>query len=263
MKGNLLQGTARGRMGEIVAKVIHGEQVLSKYQPNVTNPDSPKQQEVRRKFKNISQAMKAVRNDLFLLNIKPTYNHYSGASKRLQNVIFPYAFLHSEIQDAGGNNIELSSIKPTIGKGYIGNNLPINIDEMGELSIGDGGMGDKYFGSEKLIPEGTLICLSFGSTTNSNLPTLRVSKIEEELTLVDNTDALGEKRQMGMHQELEDVGDWPYIYKVMTPMVLGAMAQPIPLNAGQNQIGTGIIVYDNLGGIILSDYYYEKVGVTP
>ena len=27
MKGNLLQGTARGRMGEIVASVRHGKQV--------------------------------------------------------------------------------------------------------------------------------------------------------------------------------------------------------------------------------------------
>lgn len=263
MKGNLLQGTARGRMGEIVAKVIHGEQVLSKYQPNVTNPDTPKQQEVRRKFKTISQAMKAVRNDLFLLNIKPTYNHYSGASKRLQNVIFPYAFLHSEIQDAEGNNIELSSIKPTIGKGYIGNNLPIFINEF-DLNIGDPiAMGQGYFGSEKLIPEGSWTCLSFGSTTNSNLPTLRVSKIEELPTLVDNTDALGERRQMGIHTDIEECGDWPYIYKLPAPLVLGAMCQPIPLNAGQNQIGTGIIIYDNLGGIVLSEYYYEKVSVTP
>ena len=263
MKGNLLQGTARGRMGEIVAKVIHGEQVLSKYQPNVTNPDSPKQQEVRRKFKTISQAMKAIRNDLFLLNIKPTYNHYSGASKRLQNVIFPYAFLHSEIQDAGGNNIELSSIKPTIGKGYLGNNLPIYKTEL-DLNIGSAQVeGPGFFGSEKLIPEGEWTALSFGSTTNSNLPTLNVSKIEEIPTLVDNTDALGERRQMGLHQEMEDCGDWPYIYQAMFPMALDAMSQPIPLNSTQNQIGTGIIVYDALGGIILSDYYYEKVAVTP
>ena len=263
MKGNLLQGTARGRMGEIVAKVIHGEQILSKYQPNVTNPDTPKQQAVRRKFKTISQAMKAVRNDLFLLNIKPTYNHYSGASKRLQNVIFPYAFLHSEIQDAEGNNIELSSIKPTIGKGYLGNNLPIYKDEL-DLYIGSASvMGIGFFGSEKLIPEGSWTALSFGSTTDSNLPTLRVSKIEEEIELVDNTDALGERRQMGIHQDIEDCGDWPYIYKATFPMALGAISQPIPLNSTQNQIGTGIIIYDNLGGIVLSDYYYEKVSVTP
>ena len=263
MKGNLLQGTARGRMGEIVAKVIHGEQILSKYQPNITNPRTPKQMAVRRKFKTISQAMKAVRNDLFLLNIKPTYNHYSGASKRLQNVIFPYAFLHSEIQDAEGNNIELSSIKPTIGKGYLGNNLPIYKDE-GDLYIGNkSDPGKFYFGSEKLIPEGSWTVLSFGSTTNSNLPTLRVSKTDEIPTLVDNTDALGERRQMGICPSVEDCGDWPYIYEVSNTMALGAFCQPIPLNTTKNQIGTGIIIYDILGGIILSDYYYAKVSVTP
>ena len=263
MKGNLLQGTARGRMGEIVAKVIHGQQILSKYKPVVTNPDTPKQQEVRRKFKTISKAMKAVRNDLFLLNIKPTYNHYSGASKRLQNVIFPYAFLHSEIQDAKGNNIELSSIKPTIGKGYLGNNLPLYLNELNNLNLGDPLITTGFFGSEKLIPEGEWTCLSFGSTTNSNLPTLRVHKIEERPTLVDNTDALGERRQMGIHAEMEDCGDWQYIYEIPAPMALGAFSQPIPLNATQNQIGTGIIVYDALGGIVLSDFYYEKVKVTP
>ena len=50
MKGNLLQGTARGRMGDIVAKVVHGKQILSKYQPVVTNPNSPKQVMVRNRI---------------------------------------------------------------------------------------------------------------------------------------------------------------------------------------------------------------------
>ena len=68
---------------------------------------------------------------------------------------------------------------------------------------------------------------------------------------------------MGFHMAMEDCGDWPYIYEMPMPMALGANSQPIPLNAGQNQIGTGIIVYDALGGIILSEYYYEKVSVTP
>ena len=52
MKGNLLQGTARGRMGEIVASVRHGKQLFSKYQPNVLNPKSFKQMKQRELFAN-------------------------------------------------------------------------------------------------------------------------------------------------------------------------------------------------------------------
>ena len=80
MKGNLLQGTVCGRMGEIVAKVIHGEQVLSKYHPTLQIL-IVKNNKCKENSKHIS-SYESVRNDLFLLNIKPTYNHYSGASKR-------------------------------------------------------------------------------------------------------------------------------------------------------------------------------------
>ena len=52
MKGNLLQGTAKGRMGEIVASVRHGKQLFSKYQPNVLNPKSFKQMQQRELFAN-------------------------------------------------------------------------------------------------------------------------------------------------------------------------------------------------------------------
>ncbi|MDD4439784.1 MAG: hypothetical protein PHS04_17380, partial [Tissierellia bacterium] len=50
MKGNLLLGTARGKMGDIVGKVVHGKQVFAKYQPVVFNPKSTLQTEVRGVF---------------------------------------------------------------------------------------------------------------------------------------------------------------------------------------------------------------------
>ena len=63
MKGNLLQGTARGRMGDIVAKVVHGKQILSKYQPNVKNPESPKQMANRGIFAEASKVLAKLKKE--------------------------------------------------------------------------------------------------------------------------------------------------------------------------------------------------------
>ena len=261
MKGNLLQGTARGRMGDIVAKVVHGEQIFSKYQPNVTNPDSPKQKEVRRKFRSISSMLAVARKELAIKGINPRYNHVSGASKSLQNVVFPYAFEHARIQEANGNNIALLSKNPTMSKGYTGNILHLEMVE-GELSLG--GMGEGYFGSEQFIPEGTITAFSFGSISNSNLPKLNVFELSDFYpVLQDRKDLIGEPRGYGIQQDINDVGDWPYIYKATFGESVGAYSQPIPYNETSNQIGTGVILYDKLGGIFFSDYYHEKVAVTP
>ena len=262
MKGNLLQGTARGRMGDIVAKVVHGEQIFSKYQPNVTNPDSPKQKEVRRKFRSISSMLAVARKELAVKGINPRYNHVSGASKSLQNVVFPYAFEHAKIQEADGNNIELLSKNPTMSKGYTGNILHL---EMVDDGLALGGMGEAYFGSEKQIPEGTITAFSFGSVSNSNLPKLRVYEMDFFPELQDRKDLIGEPRGYGIQQDIDDVGDWPYIYKANFGESTDASCQPIPFNETQNQIGTGVILYDKLGGIFFSDYFYKKVNaqVTP
>lgn len=260
MKGNLLQGTARGRMGDIVAKVVHGEQIFSKYQPNVTNPDSPKQKEVRRKFRSISSMLAVARKKLAVKGINPRYNHVSGASKSLQNIIFPYAFEHAKIQEADGNNFALLSKNPTMSKGYTGNILHL---EMVDNELALGGMGEGYFGSEKQIPEGTITAFSFGSRSNSNLPGLSVYDLSDFWPeLQDRKDFIGEPRGYGIQQNIDDVGDWPYIYKAMFGFSVGAFCQPIPYNNTQNQIGTGVIIYDKLGGIIYSDYYHEKVNAT-
>lgn len=260
MKGNLLQGTARGRMGDIVAKVVHGEQIFSKYQPNVTNPDSPKQKEVRRKFRSISTMLATARKELAVKGINPRYNHVSGASKSLQNVVFPYAFEHAKIQEAEGNNIELMSKNPTMSKGYTGNIFNLELTEL-ELVLGNI-EGDCYFGSEKQIPEGTMTAFTFGSLSNSNLPGLNVYETDFFPELQDRKDLIGEPRGYGIQADIEDVGDWPYIYKGFFGVSLGAYSQPIPYNNTQNQIGTGVVLYDKLGGIFFSDYFYKKVNAT-
>lgn len=258
MKGNLLQGTARGRMGDIVAKVVHGEQIFSKYQPNVTNPDSPKQKEVRRKFRTISSMLAVARKKLAVKGINPRYNHVSGASKSLQNIVFPYAFEHAKIQEADGNNIALLSKNPTMSKGYTGNIFDLNIIDT-ELVLGQ--QGEAYFGSEQFIPEGAITAFSFGSLSNSNLPGLNVFEMEFWPELQDRKDLIGEPRGYGIQQDIDNVGDWPYIYKAVFGESIGAYSQPIPYNEQYNQIGTGAILYDKLGGIFFSDYFHEKVNV--
>ena len=56
MKGNLLQGTARGRLGNVVAKVVHGKQIYANYQPNVSNPNT----ELQRKCLEIANYYKSI-----------------------------------------------------------------------------------------------------------------------------------------------------------------------------------------------------------
>ena len=96
MKGNLLQGTARGRLGDIVAKVVHGQQILSKYQPNVNNPKSPKQMANRAIFSEASKMLADMKKQLLNFGVKPLYNVYSGASKSLNNVVIPFIFEHAK-----------------------------------------------------------------------------------------------------------------------------------------------------------------------
>ena len=80
MKGNLLQGTARGRMGEIVASVRHGKQLFSKYQPNINNPKSPKQMNQRERFSRASKFAKTFVGDGIYSN---TYATIKNSSRSL------------------------------------------------------------------------------------------------------------------------------------------------------------------------------------
>lgn len=120
MKGNLLQGTARGRMGEIVASVRHGKQILSKYQPNITNPKSPKQMNQRDRFARASKFAKTFMGDGVYSN---TYATLKNSARSLYVNIVQRDILY-ELQKSGAN-LPLSRILPLM-ENNINGNLFIN-----------------------------------------------------------------------------------------------------------------------------------------
>ena len=97
MKGNILQGTARGRLGNVVAKVVHGKQIYANYQPNVANPNTELQRKTRDLFKIVGEEFKELRNRQKSLGYDFAYNLYSGASKSLRKVLLISHFKHTKL----------------------------------------------------------------------------------------------------------------------------------------------------------------------
>ena len=97
MKGNLLQGTARGKMGDVVAKVVHGKQVFFKYQPVVFNPKSQRQITQRDIFTRAAIFSKGVLSDNYVSNI---YAINRGASKSMTININRLAIFTARMKNA-------------------------------------------------------------------------------------------------------------------------------------------------------------------
>lgn len=253
MKGNILQGTARGRMGEIVAKVVFGEQILSKYQPNVSNPNSPKQLEVRQSFTEASKMMKKIRKDLLSLGITPLYNLYSGASKSLQNILFPYYFRFEKIVKVDGNSMYLNSKMPTLNPGYTGNVFELVKNDVNlELTSSGVEIGDMFFGSDVEIAGNQLIGLSVFTGINGSFPNYSVNKPDIALTLLDRTDLIGVPKGYGFKNDKDDVGEWPYVYKIGQPLIINDGMVSIPFQGLKKQYSAWTVLYDAQGGIFYS-----------
>lgn len=253
MKGNLLQGTARGKMGDIVAKVVHGQQVLAKYQPIVYNPDSPKQRQVRNTFSHIAKVIKENRSLLKELGFVMTYMLPSGASKNIRNFVVPYGFRNQQILDAGGNKMKLSENNPTtIIDSYTGQIWELIINALGAYMRPAGGSlsipGAGFFGSDKLIPAGKAYISQFAATGSGLVQDVALNPIT--FTLQDRTDALGIPKAMGLHATVAECGEWNYIYNYLNEENIPDLGEPIPYAGAKEQTGRIVFLIDNQGGII-------------
>lgn len=216
MKGNLLQGTARGRMGDIVAKVVHGKQILSKYQPVVTNPNSPKQVMVRNRFKNAIYAYKSYNELMIENNVKISYAPYSGASKNMRNLFIPFVMELQKILDVGPYSTLPKIISPLNIVSITGNQLQSFIEKTMGLSIlGDMlNPGTAFFGSDTDLGLNSKL-IGFTSGIGQYYPYGVINQIKDiTLTLVDNKDNIGLPKGYGFKPNLSDVGEWPYIYSI-------------------------------------------------
>ena len=260
MKGNLLQGTARGRMGDIVAKVVHGQQILSKYQPNVNNPKSPKQMANRAIFAEASKVLAKMKKDLLTLGVKPLYNLYSGASKSLANVVIPYCFEHAKNYTQPNQAKLIGETKPLLTDGYTGNLFALKIGgEVGqehlELNNVDGSMqpGTVFFGSDKFIPEGNLVMAGLTTRADSMMPFALVSESDNgQVKQVSPDLTFTEPKSYGFKLDVVECGEWNFLYEVTLPLKVAGGIQAVNFLDPTKQKGGLGFVFDSLGGVVFA-----------
>ena len=267
MKGNLLQGTARGRMGDIVAKVVHGKQILSKYQPVVNNPKSPKQMANRSIFAEASKVLAKMRKDLLTFGVKPLYNLYSGSSKSLANVVIPYCFEHAKNYTQPNQAKLIGKTKPLLTDGYTGNLFALKIGgdvgiEHLELNNVDGAMkgGTAYFGSDKFIPEGNLVMAGLTTRDSTLMPFALVSETEpNQVKQVMPELPFSEPKSYGFKQSAEECGEWNFLYEVNLPLIVSGGIKAVNFLDPQKQRGGLGLVFDSLGGVVFAGKCNELV----
>lgn len=263
MKGNLLQGTARGRMGDIVAKVVHGKQILSKYQPIVNNPKSPKQIANRAIFSQASKMLAEMKKQLLNFGVKPLYNVYSGASKSLNNVVIPFIFEHAKNElDPFAHNL-IGMRKPLITQGYTGNSFEFSINgEPGALNLSlvsqasTANSGMAYFGSDKKIEGNILICASLTSQADETFPYMNVNNTTD-LTPVNVPVDASPIKATGFHATIDEVGNWNYIYQCLYPIEVSDKIDLVNYQTPLKQYAGLGIIYDGMGGIVFADNFSQ------
>lgn len=217
MKGNLLQGTARGRMGEIVASVRHGKQLFSKYQPNINNPKSAKQISQRDRFARASKFAKTFISDGIFSN---TYATLKNSSRSLYLNIVQREILY-ELQNSGAK-LPLSRILPLMSNTINGNtfNNPLVNDSVagvGTLLINGAKPTSKtiYFGSNtKFTGDKAYIKVITPNGTNQEY-SASLNIIESNLVEADIDDiVVSSPANFGFQKSIDDCGNFPFVYSI-------------------------------------------------
>ena len=212
MKGNLLQGTARGRMGEIVTKVVHGKQVFSKYQPVVFNPKSQRQITQRDIFTRAIIFTKGTLSDNYVTNI---YAIIRGVSKSMKTNLSRLAIFTARMkQGAQGypSKIEEPLMYKNINENQFKNEFIESASGLKVFIKGVPSGEEIYFGSiSPLI--GTKAMFKAIYTDNTSDIGINTNTDEWPLTIVSVT-APENERTMGFQNSSDDCGNWPYIYKI-------------------------------------------------
>ena len=223
MKGNLLQGTARGRMGEIVASVRHGKQLFSKYQPNVVNPKSAKQMSQRDRFARASKFAKLFTSDGIYAN---TYATLKNSSRSLYLNIVQREILY-ELMGSGAN-LPVSRILPLMSNTINGNmfNNPLVNDQatgVGTLLInGAKPTGDLYFGSYTKFKGNKAIIKVITPDITGVDYRAQLKVIKSNLTEASIDDIVtSSPANYGFQNSVADCGNFPFVYSFKLDAVEG------------------------------------------
>lgn len=219
MKGNLLLGTGRGKLGDVVARVLHGEQVFSKYQPVVFNPKSIAQNR-QREMLSIATKKATVLNDLKTKGVELYYSNKFGASRNIRNLIVSISTRAQRIADAEHQGVLAIPYVATVSN--IGNDFDLQLTD-GQIALTDNLTVQKYaFGSDVPLDLNTKIA-GFG-TLNKELNGVfgdcsNVNIFEADLVLTQVTvtpDCLSLPKTYGLvagsTENPPAVTGYPYVY---------------------------------------------------
>ena len=222
MKGNLLQGTARGKMGEIVARVVHGEQILSKYQPNVAKSDSELVIQTKKKF---AKAVEFTRLTKKTASIKLPYSVYLGSAKNMRSALIKQSLLAFDCFPVNG--IGLRQTKPRQSAIFNkdlqtswGNKFEIEINSNGIPSIVGAreGIGN-YFGSDIPLEDETFdfrtIVINKIRPKNGNSLFESIASKIDGLSLESVPAGIqDEGKNFGIYETVEECGNWNFYYNI-------------------------------------------------
>lgn len=258
MKGNILQGTARGRLGNVVAKVVHGKQIYANYQPNVSNPNTILQRQTRDLFRIVGEEFKDFRNRQKSQGYDFAYNLYSGASKSLRKVFFDFAFQANEIGSNPANHKAVKVFEPLTQANTIGN---IIVPFWGSLNpathlspvftADDDSPGTSFIGSDVPIDTSTKIVIIGTKATAPYFQVIDGVTVDIQLTLVDRSTAIGYPKTNGMQTSAQDCGEWNYIYS-FDASAMDSGAGGIHYSATSNNLAMYVIWVDKYGRILSS-----------
>lgn len=216
MKGNFLLGTASGKMGDVIAKVIHGTQIYAKYQPNVFNPKSQKQVTQRIIFTDCVAFVKDFLSDNV---ISSTFAILIGSARNIFININRFAiFCNRTLRGAQGY---FSKIKSPLLLTEINENEFIN-----DYVVGENGLIPKingiqlastklYFGSISKLAGNNLIIKALTTDNNSSIGCKGyVNKCAITTAMVTKPE---NERKKGFQITTDDCGNWPFIYEVTIP----------------------------------------------
>ena len=277
MKGNLLQGTARGKMGEIVARVVHGEQILSKYQPNVAKSDSELVIQTKQKFAKAVEFTKLTKKTA---SIKLPYSVYLGSAKNMRAALIKQSLLAFDCFPVNG--IGLRQTKPRQSAIFYkdlltswGNKFEVEIDSSGHPNIvGATVSSTNFFGSDIPLEKDTFDFRTI--VINKINPSNGHSLYEASAVGIDdlnlNSVPAGiqdEGKNYGIYQTVEECGNWNFYYQftykgltpnLENPNIIVPVGEDVPgIEVGKYQCAHLMVVNRNT----LLSYDFEEYYVAP
>ena len=220
MKGNLLQGTARGKMGEIVARVVHGEQILSKYQPNVAKSDSELVIQTKEKF---AKAVEFTRLTKKTASIKLPYSVYLGSAKNMRSALIKQSLLAFDCFPVNG--IGLRQTKPRQSAIFNkdlatswGNKFEVEISSVGIPALVGATAGNaNYFGSDipleaETFDFRTIVINTINPENGRSLLEVKATSVDDLALVSVLAGVQDEGKNFGVYQTVEECGNWNFYY---------------------------------------------------